>query len=145
MTDNDKAAALAWLDDWCHEKTGISGNAARTIKSMLAEPRMPEEPSGLHITAMFHAAHQRNCGLSPDGMADAYRALREHLSKPATRTVQVWLVHYAARSTDGGKWEPRTRDFETQEGAEAHAAFLRQGTYAAHVRVTGPYDQELPA
>ncbi len=59
VTEQDKRDALAWLDGMSAADNGpiqqYGARYARTLKALLAEPRMPEEPSDEARKAMRDA------------------------------------------------------------------------------------------
>lgn len=64
--------------------------------------------------------------------------------EPATKTVQVWRVEYAEDSPDG--YIPSCETHSTKAEAESAADDFRRLMPAYEcIRVTGPWDQKVPA
>lgn len=141
MTDDEKAA-MDWLDHLIKDLT--PGNSivrhARTIKAMLAEPRLPKEPTRDMIDVITVAD-----GIdAPGWQKEIYRALYDHLSKPATRSVQVWHVLYSFKSA-AGTWVPLCAVYTSEGSARRWADWSRAQPDHDCVTVTGPHNQETPA
>lgn len=92
-TPEAEKAALAWLD-YVETSSLHGGIYATAVKALLAEPRMPEKPTPAAIAAMHDVLRSTQTCVS----ARIYRALREHLSKPATRTIDKWIVTYWSKN-----------------------------------------------
>ncbi len=86
MTEQDKRDALAWLEQKTDMKTAPFDwrPHAHTIKALLAEPRMPEEPNADALEAMRKAVI--STPIDDEGRSAVieavYAALHAHLSKP---------------------------------------------------------------
>jgi hypothetical protein len=92
MTDEEKAA-MKWLERWNPE------GPPATIKSMLAQPRLPQEPSDDCLAAM--RAHDYRPGPSRDMIREIYHALYHFLLTGAPGgTKTVWRV---TEAQDGGR------------------------------------------
>jgi hypothetical protein len=140
MTDEQKAA-LEWLERWSGCLIGEETNrAVATIKAVLAEPRLPAEPSEEALDAIRQA-----CGTT--GAISAYHALYAHLRKSQTKTVDVWHVEYAmqVRTETGFVFTLHTSIYSTEAEAREHSEAFSQGRNAYCVRVTGPHKHEVPA
>lgn len=82
MTDADEKAAMAWLDSFIRLNDGLSHNwFARTLKRMLAEPRLPKEPTPEMLLTMATGWK--------DDYRGAYRALYAHLTAPKPLIVRM--------------------------------------------------------
>lgn len=95
MTTDAEKAARAWLDAFCRDPENEN---ARCIKALLAEPRLPAEPS---VSATADAiSHMGICISRTDKalMAEAIRLYHNHmvrrLTAPKTKTEHFkrWLV-----------------------------------------------------
>jgi hypothetical protein len=146
--------AMEWLESVIAAPVDFNGERqhARTIREMIGRPTMPE-PLGIETEVLSDMVRAYNS--APDGdlarkWFAVYKALHARLSKPATKTVEVWRVEYAYRyiDSDGFRWIPNSRDFDGERARQCAAAFADekrgQGDYAC-IRVTGPHDQEVPA
>ena len=124
MTEEQKAA-LDWLDWWTKQTGQWESRAghARTLKDMLAEPRLPKEPTGVLLAAMDEGFMS---SLNPShdvAMRAIYHALYAHLTKPATE--KVWHIVFCNKH-DGGSY--RKDGYRSREAALSDAAhFLREG------------------
>ena len=142
MTE-DERKAVEWLDD-LSEKWSLAH--ARTIKSMLARPVLPEEPSLDALVAIGRG------GLASPGApweASVYRALYAHLSRSATKEVERWHVEYAqflvVDGTTGRRdWCAQVQGFDTEAEAQRKAVDVAH-CEATCIRVTGPHKQTVPA
>lgn len=149
MTDDQKDA-LAWLEGIAAAAAPWGPSAARharALKLMLAEPRLPAEPTDEALSAML-----RTYNGAPDFQGwdrkwvAVFRALYAHLTKP--KTVEVWRVEYATKWTedDGTVWRPAGQTFPEREDADREAVRLSGNPhYNRCIRVTGPHKQEIPA
>jgi hypothetical protein len=141
-TPEAEKAALAWLD--YVETSSLHGPQERihaaAVKTMLAEPRMPAEPTAEMIEAMVVDVDgwQENAWVM-DAMRESCRALYAHLSKPATRTVEVWRVEWAAEDR-----QPRCKVEPSKFHADSFAEYLKRERRTC-IKVTGPHSQEVPA
>ena len=134
---------MAWLDVLAANSTDArTREFARTAKTMLARPVMPEEPTPEALNVMFRAFRE---GEGSFLWPAVYRALYAHLSPPATKTVQCWHVEYL-RSTDGRTWEPAI-ELYTSEAAARHFehAPRRGAAQYRDISVTGPHARSVPA
>lgn len=77
MTAEQKAA-LKWLDHWAEP----SATHARALKAMLAEPRLPKEPSEEALQAMRNSNDRVNA-------FSMYRALYAHLTAPRDQLEEI--------------------------------------------------------
>lgn len=161
MTDAEKDARTA-LDNCIeacenHFQWSFTIEQLRTLKAMLAEPRMPTEPDQATVDAMTRGWY-RGSGLGSGTVALAcapYGTLGEafrrawadayaHLTKPATKTVEVW----DCRWTHAG--ELKATPHHSREDAETDAKNLREhphnkdGQRWKCIHVTGPHEQEVP-
>jgi hypothetical protein len=140
MTDAEKAA-LKWLDKVIDGNRGAWGvNDERTrapcaIKAMLAAPRLPAEPTKEAIKAMYEGYW------TWDG---SYRALYAHLTKPNTKTVEVWRVECAQFMPSFPKWYPIVCTYDTEQEARDIAVEYEKAGVWRFIRVTGPHLQEVP-
>lgn len=139
ITREDERAALEWLDLFTHGHADV-------IKAMLAEPRLPKEPSGAMIAAMLSGMDGWiDCATNRNYTRALYANLYAHLTKPATKIVQVWRVEWAERLTGDREWRPRSvGPFIEKRMAEGCAGDLAESKLNACIRVTGPHDQEVP-
>lgn len=146
MTDKERQEAMEWLDRHIAHPA-FAGPYARTLKAMLAEPRLPEEPSDASLIAI-EAILEKAMPLDPDvryhepRARACYRALYAHLTKPATKTVQVWRVEFSRN------WNPEIKNFRSERDAHAFVEALERepkGPTFSCIRVTGPHEQEVPA
>jgi hypothetical protein len=93
MTDEQKAA-LEWLE--LFTPGGIDAHPyARTIKAMLAEPRLPEEVDidcASQTAGLYHNEDHQH--VAKDAIHFYHVKLRARLRKPQTKTVDVegWAV-----------------------------------------------------
>ncbi len=90
MTDEENAA-IAWLDQYAESLGSFRGHA-RTIKAMLAQPRLPEEPTPEMVEAIMLKIWGVRMGGSVNAKelaADAYGALYAHLTKPAPTLYRI--------------------------------------------------------
>lgn len=138
MTETRKERdALAWLDG---EMQGPCPRAthARTLKAMLAAPRLPKEPTTEAIAAMVRRSS------TPLDMQAVYRALYAHLSKPATKMVEMWEVRYAFYHS--GKWLASSTVYPSRETCESFQRDHEPDTqqYACW-SIVGPISREVPA
>lgn len=111
----------------------------KAIQRLLAEPRLPAEPTretrDVLATAFRRALHGNSLCIG----LDIYRALYAHLTKPATKEVEVWRVEYATAQSG-----PHCLTFTTEGDARRQAESMRGGI--AHcIHVTGPHKQEVPS
>lgn len=116
MTDEQKAA-LEWLDTigQTNNLPFLVRNVA-IIKAMLGEPRMPEVPTPETLSAMNNGYwNHAGGGLAKESTRCIYAALREHLSKPATKVVEVWRVEWAGDSGMMIDWTKPLRVVGTHE------------------------------
>lgn len=133
--------AMAWL---AHVKaSNLNGPQehihARTIQALLAEPRMPAEmPPGLE-----GAIRETWVRLNGNAALNAYNAIREHLSKPATRMVERWPIRWAERRGDGS-WMARECTYANHADAEAKRRLIEHNPSFACVTVGPMYTQEVP-
>lgn len=149
----DEKEALEWLEGaiagrWDFGSVGTARwvtKHARTLKRLLAEPRMPEEPSDEILTIMREAplkSGDADDDCQPEWgkriMRASYRALRSHLTKPATKEVEVWHVEYA-----GSHGEPGINVKSCRVLADDEADRLRV-VGCSCIRVTGPHKQQVP-
>lgn len=82
---------------------------------------------------------------TPEVSARIYRALREHLSKPATKEIDVWHVEYAVTGDGGKHWMPSIEHHTLEMNArQSESRKLTEAAYRC-VRVTGPHKQTVPA
>lgn len=144
---DDVAEAMAWLGMWSAENRGHmvpihdAPKHVRTLQRLLAEPRLPHSPTNAMLYAMGSAAYGEH---APGPMGDAYRALYAHLTKPATKTVEVWRVEWAVKI--GEEWHAQHRGEPSRAEAERYAEKVREpGSPVACIHVTGPHKQEVPA
>ncbi len=81
-----------------------------------------------------------------------YRALHAHLSKPATKEVDIWRVEYAFQAAPNSHspltWRAGSSSYEGQyakPSAQSRAAEMEaEPERFACVRVTGPHKQKVP-
>jgi hypothetical protein len=144
MTD-DNARAMLWLEVAYDPISAENDQHRATIKRMLTEPRLPEDPTPEMLNGAREAIlKQTGAAFSIDHIASAYRALYAELTRPPTREVETWYVEYAIRGAHG--WEPSCFILSSQADAERDAEIMRQPPDAfACVRVTGPHRQQVPA
>ncbi len=100
MTEEDRKAALEWVDLKSERErfSCMDQKMATFVKAMLAEPRLPSDPSREMLNVIGRAIYQGAYD-HPDRREAVYRALQAHLSappKPETemRTFRSWLVVY---------------------------------------------------
>jgi hypothetical protein len=129
MTPEEKAA-LEWLDrailaQNCGRPWRFPLEDLRTLKSMLARPVLPEELDDDACRVLFDAWPIEYSGV---GQArHAYRALRAHLTKPATKEVEVEL--WAVYQKDGCHWGTYSGQADAEVMAEYRKGYV--------VRLTG--------
>lgn len=136
-TDAEKAA-LVWLEERIRLAHGGERHA-NVIRALLARS-MPEEPTDAAIAAMDRAFFG-DLGSRPSLWRGVYRALREELGGPATRTVEVWRVEWWRRGSE----LPGCDVFVCKHTADTFADGVRSDARSACVRVTGPHQHEMPA
>lgn len=140
-----KEAALMWLKSWADPLTPRAHitNAeqhARTLEAMLAEPRLPKEPSADALKAMQDGIYRdTGCMAFHHTVETAYRALHAHLTTPKTKT--VWRVTW--KTQDGDKGGVVSRDEETY--GKAMECLLLMGAGDNHVIAASITKQEVPA
>ena len=147
MTAAEKAA-LKWLD----ERVGHAGGcecsdcqAPRTLKAMLAEPRLPRELSDPLCDAIWWACEG-------DGHRDVAEkivaTMREYLTKPKTKTVELWHVEYSFREFEALDWKPQLSAYpNSPEGIRARDNWIlsfKGDKRVSCIHVTGPHKQEVP-
>lgn len=118
MTGEERAA-LDWLDRMsCNSDHAVY---VRALQAMLAEPRLPAEPTQQMLWAMDNSAEGHN-QYARNISERMYFALHAHLTKPKTKT--VWRVlHQTEDNTAGGG-----DDYADQsEGLRAAADRLEEG------------------
>lgn len=129
--------AMEWLARF--SPPGLTGGHARTIQALLAEPRMPAEPTAEAVRTLYRAWQD-----APHAFDLAYRALYAHLSKPATRTVEVYEVRFALHK-GGGRWFATNYTYSSRETCEefqrAHEADHNYSCWS----IVGPITREVPA
>jgi hypothetical protein len=122
MTDEQKAA-LAWLDG---RATGSYGDDAhaRTLKAMLAEPRLPEEVDidcASQTAGLYHNEDHQN--VAKDAIYAYHVKLRARLRKPQTK--KVWHIVFLHKD-GGGSY--RRDGYRSKEAALNDAGlFLKDG------------------
>lgn len=126
MTDAEKAA-LKWLEEMAAIPMGYVPVHARTLKALLAQPRLPAEPTAGMLRAMFGSGHVTD--------RDIYRALYAELTAPKTKTVEVWHVEYVLRGV------PQIRVCGDERTAKGY--LLPHEDFQC-IRVTGPHKHEVP-
>lgn len=151
ILEKDLEEAMIWLRELAKYKCDYQ-KPAKTILALLADPRLPKEPSALAIDAMIGGPRCDRFGeLLCSQWEDAYRALYDHLTspnkktKPKTKMVEVWRVEWVQYPDN---WKP----FSQSEGegeasrlwAEERAEWLRKRPHYTCIRVTGPHQQEIP-
>ena len=146
MTDQERAA-LAWLEEaHTHSASNINAQWRAILKSMLAQPRLPEEPHGAAIAdAISHLGHGVTDGdrnIAREAIRLYHNHLYRRLTRPKTKMVEVWRVEYSIKRSDG-EWAAHSHNCDTWRHAEQSAENLRAN--AACIKVTGPHQQEIPA
>lgn len=134
-------AALEWLDhavanDFDTLLTERVHPTLRILKAMLAEPRIPAEPTKELHEIFKRAGH--GWMFEFGAFAAGYRALYAHLTKPKTKTIEVWHVEHCVEGV------PAVTVRLTRASADRTAENARDlgDTY---IHVTGPHTQEVPA
>lgn len=153
MTDEQKAV-MKWLDyaETCRVAYSVDHKNVTIIKAMLVEPRLPKEPTETMFRAFLGGGGWVDCSTNREYFMRSWRALYAHLTKPATKTVEVWRVEFA-RMGSSGEWLPDSTScghasgYFTRAQAEEEAAKLAQepSEEYACIRVTGPHKQDVPA
>lgn len=136
-----EARALDWLRAECVAPPMLALSAEqqahlRTLKAMLAEPRIPAPNDHPAIDAIASKA-----GLHRGYVDLVLNAMRE-APKPTTKVVQVWRVEYAAPAGDGS-YTPQALTYPTERCAREQAQRV-EGGIGRCIRVTGPHSQEVP-
>lgn len=124
MTD-DERKAVEWMDSWLREHTGPPNReAGRTLKAMLAEPRLPAELSDELVEAIWWACDGHKHREVAEKIVNE---IRSHLTKPATKEVEVesWATINRRGHVVG--------QFDTQQEAQRS----RINSDVAVVRLTG--------
>lgn len=90
----------------------------------------------------------RKRGLAdPDQLAlvcDAAEAWADTL--PKTKMVEVWRVEFAqVKSQTLATWEAASAAFSTRAEAHQYAQIVTGWSCTAHIKITGPHQQEIPA
>jgi hypothetical protein len=93
MNATDEREAMEWLEARVDGERMSAYAPATTIKSMLARPVLPREPSAAALKAMYDS-YAGACMCGGDPIKGAYRALYAHLTAPRTKeeTFTRWLV-----------------------------------------------------
>lgn len=133
----DERRALDWLHRHAMDITA-DWSAPRTIKTLLARPLLPEEPTDGAIDAMRSALHLKEWNLT-----EVYRALYAFLTARKTKEIEVWRVEAAVLSCDGS-WIPSCAVWRSKEEAEQKAYDCVRNGWKT-VCVTGPHKQTIPA
>lgn len=134
MTEDEKTAR-EWLERAC-DAQGPSGAPLRTLRALLDRPTLP--PSFDEKTKeLFVRAYKHHRGGFEESMGAALDALYAHLTKPKTKTVEVWRVEF----TEHGR--PACWTCLSVEEAHSHAITARNANKQC-IRVTGPHTQEVP-
>lgn len=143
MSDAEKAA-LSWLDEMIDgARTDRAAEHARTLRKMLAEPRLPAEPTAEALKVLREKFSE--CSYTAAQAAwEGYRALHAHLSRPATRTVETWEVRYAFRRRY--TWCASSTVYTSREACETFQRDHQGNTHEyACWSIVGPIAREVPA
>jgi hypothetical protein len=136
MTESERKA-MEWLEHVIRVGGYRPGSAPATIKSMLAQPRLPgrlPEEAKAAMRAAFDDAYTNY-----DFIGAIYDALCAHLTAPRTKEVEVWRVEFARHG------EPQCLQYLDVGAAELNAASFRHQNHLSCIRVTGPHKQMVPA
>ena len=137
ITADEERCARRWLQEISLATAPGAHNASVALR-MLARPVMPEHPDPEALRLMRVACEAES--YSPAQAAyEAYRALYAHLSRPATKEVEVWRVEYAQRTL------PFSASFHTSREADEYLVTVARWPDVACIRVTGPHKQTVPA
>lgn len=128
IPDAEKTAAVKWLGHLYGAPNSVDEKHLRTLKDMLAEPRLPAEPSEEMLDAMWRG-YEKTPGSDYRRHHGSYSNLYAHLTKPTTKA--VWRV-----SWDGGYTECTTPEMLARE---IHVRTIEQG------RTITIKAQEVPA
>lgn len=142
MTDAEKAA-VEWLERIASDRQQPCSptfrmECARTIKAMLAEPRMLPWRETLPLSDLQAAVESIGCVLSVNTIAAVLDAYHAHLAAPKTKTVEVWHVEHCVEGV------PTVTVRLTKENADCSARNAASVGDTC-IRVTGPHKQEAPA
>lgn len=135
----DQKAAIEWLEQ-AARRAGLAHDC--TLMAMLAEPRMPAAPSYNDTVAVLALCDTAVTGTDLHHVRDVWLAIHEYLTKPATKTVQVWRVEGAVRGAE--RWIPGCCVYATEAEARRRALECELAGWSC-IRVTGPHEQEVPA
>lgn len=74
-------------------------------------------------------------------------AAQAHLDTlPKTKMVEVWRVEFAqVKSQTLATWEAASAAFSTRAEAHQYAQIVTGWSCTAHIKITGPHQQEIPA
>jgi hypothetical protein len=150
MTEAERKA-MEWLDFEC-ERDYFGRESAIKLREMLARPVLPEEPSRVLLAKIRDARFLNTYGDNADIYTIERHILNEihaHLTRPATREVEVWRVEWAEWNPilNGGEYLANVKQFYGEESAREYAYELGKRAYKpGHcVQVTGPHKQMVPA
>lgn len=143
--------ALEWLDRELEKGAFYNHGPSpycylKEIKFLLSRPTLPQEPSEALVSAIWRII----CDSTGHPRADAEQilaAIRADISRPKTKTVEVWRVEYAVKN-QSGEWVPQGIHYRTEAAARDQGKHLLWGHSKSAlecIRVTGPHTQDVPA
>lgn len=110
--------------------------------AVLGRPALPDTLTDEMVEAIWGAC----VGTSHRKVAEQIvAALRSELTKPATKTVEVWRVEWAERSHARAVWWPYSKTVWNEGDANNELNSLARNPLVSCIRITGPHKQEVPA
>lgn len=128
----------------------LAPHHAAAITSMLARPTLPEVAPAAAIAAMAKANDANDWASDEYRWRSIYQAVFNSVTKPETKTVEVWRVEWCAKDM-GGRYVPIAAHYPSELAAQAQETLLERIQRAAQpdgpacIKVTGPHQQEVPA
>lgn len=101
MTEQERDAMTLLDRAIDHGAVTLPQACARTIKEMVAQPRMPEEPTDEIRSAMWNAWNVSDPTIRGHNMTVVYRALRKHLSEQQKPRISVLRALCIAKTLKG--------------------------------------------
>lgn len=134
----DEQAALEWLEKFLdEERLYTQRHHARTLKRMLAQPRLEAELND-EVKQAMRLAYDRTHGRA-DFILAIYRDLYALTKKPRTKT--VWRVWYRKRAGEDDGWRARSAEYGNEHAARIDAGQMAENVWYRDVHVTGPHEE----